>query len=186
MDCFGYLYVLTTESRRHESVYKIGSTADLSSEIRRLNTGNGSIIEQKNLFFPVKFWRTFNYSMLENILHNMLSQYRIGNKIYQCELKKIDYYLESCINHYKYTDFINDGLYLFGIENKIKWCNDFDCFFMRNKPSNNNEIIYKFLQYLSFSGLNLVHISSRNYEFYLKFLKEKFPDDETSIANLSI
>lgn len=187
MDCFGYLYVLTTQSRKHENVYKIGSTTDLSAEIRRLNTGEGVHIEQKNLFFAVKFWRTFNYLTLENTLHNVLSKYRIGNKIYQCELKKIDYYLESCIKHFKYDDFINDALYLFGLENKIKWCDDFDCFFMNNKPIKNNEIIYIFLEYLSASGLNLCKVSSKNYDFYLKFLKDEFPDDETnSIANLSI
>jgi len=82
----GYVYVVTTNHYKNNSIYKIGFTTNL---IKRLKTFNATRMDD-DLFYCVRHWRTIHYSKLEAFLHNHLKEFRKKNEFFQVDVSLIE------------------------------------------------------------------------------------------------
>ncbi|XP_057340183.1 putative leucine-rich repeat-containing protein DDB_G0290503 [Microplitis mediator] len=110
----GYIYIATTIQYARQNIFKIGFTVDLNRRLSGLNTGK---ISTDRLYYSY-YKKTFNVRKIEQMIHNLLVDYRDSSKNeffklhYTCLSEIVKFVINNSNKPDEYfTDFV---------ENKVK------------------------------------------------------------------
>lgn len=185
----GYVYVITTDLYLKQNVYKIGCTKNLHNRLKSMNATRLN----SDKFFIKMFWQTKHYYSLESGLHNVLSQYRQNNELFQCSYDIIETALSNYLSQQPRDYIFDDAVLIPAQSRNLKWFEKEKMFTIEENNiqiTMNEDVLLKEIRtwiYLFGNEKLLKFAHSSFWEKYLWMLKSNFAvNDATAFSDHSL